>query len=472
MKTKITIAGTLLGCTAVLLGHLNSDAVASRGTSGDTFPDVIVGSLFETQRYGQVDGITAYSIGTTSCNQGNDYLEWDGNNNFHPTIGQNMYRVVESDGGCSRIEMIGMSWLKHGFCALQGTLCGPCDNPGGGGCADRLGWNCSDPYASYYNGQQSNLGPREPVDASTGFFPYPFDAPSYQATIGRRMQVKTSDLDPANYPSNTSSFFVEGMYVHPEDAAACMGFNNASYRPVSIGSGGNNGFNLNLESSTRQMQPAIFAWQEVDNDVQITEVKLSDCSQSGLNETFYVGAKVCEIGNGMWHYEYAVYNLDCDVAISKFAVPASMGENVFQKLPEYHSGSVISNPSWIEDMDTSEGMMSWSSRAYGSNPNANAIRWNTMSTFSFDTNSPPVDGEAVVGLFKTGEDILVSIPVPNAEPAPTCTADMNGDCVVNGQDLAQILANWGSDGGDVTGDGNTNGQDLSTVLANWGCDCN
>lgn len=472
MKTNVIIAGTLLGCTAVLMGHLNSDAVASRGSSGDTFPDVIVGSLHNIQRYGQVNGVTAYAVGTTSCNQGNDYLEWDGNNNFHPTIGQNMFRVQELPGGCSRIEMIGMSWLKHGFCALQGTLCGPCDNPGGGGCADRLGWNCSDPYDSYYNGQQSNLGPREPINASSGYFPYPFEAPGYQATIGRRLQVKTSDLNPNNYPPSSNSFFVEGMYVHPEDAAACMGFNNASYRPVSISGGGSNGYNVNLESSTRQMLPAIFAWKEVDDDVEITEVTLSDCAQSGLNETFFIGSKVCELGNGMWHYEYAIYNLDCDVAISKFAIPANMAENTFQKLPEYHSGSVIPNSSWSEDMDTAEGMMTWSSRSYSSFPQANAIRWNSMNTFSFDTNTPPIEGEAVIGLFKSGEEIVVNIPVPNAEPGATCTADLNGDCIVNGQDLAFVLANWGRNEGDLTGDGSTDGQDLAVVLADWDCDCN
>lgn len=471
MKTKITIASALVGCTAIMLGHLNSDAVASRGSSGGTAPDVIVGSMHNIQKYGESGGIAAYAVGTTSCNQGNDYLTWDGNNNYHPTIGQNMYRVRELENGCSTIEMIGMSWLKHGFCALQGTLCGPCDNSGGGGCADRLGWNCSDPYDSFYNGQQSNLGPRKPVNASTGFFPYPFSAPAFEQVIGRRLQVRSQDLNPSAYPSSSTDFFVEGMYVHPEDAAACMGFNNASYRPVSISGSGNNGYNIDLESSTRQMLPAIFAWKEIDPDVEITEVTLSNCAQSGLNETFFIGSKVCDLGGGMWHYEYAVYNLDCDVAISKFEVPATMSENVSQYLPKYHSGSVVNMASWSEDLDSSTGMMSWSSKSFAQDSDANAILWNSMNTFSFDTNSPPVSGEATVGLFKTGEEIQVNLMVPNAEPVIPCAGDINGDCTVDGLDLAQILGNWGLSGGDVNEDGETNGQDLATVLANWGCEC-
>ena len=472
MNTRTTIAaGALLGCAAIMLGHLNSDAVASRGTTAGTFPDVIVGSLHNLEKYGEVNGIAAYAIGTTSCNQGNDYLEWNGNNNFHPTIGQNMYRVRELANGCSRVEMIGMSWLKHGFCALQMTLCGSCDNSGGGGCADRLGWNCSDPYDSYYNGQQSNLGPRAPINASNGYFPYPFSAPGYAPTIGRRLQVESSDINPSNFPASTNHFFVEGMYVHPEDAAACMGFNNASYRPISISGSGNNGFNLNLESSTRQMLPAIFAWEEIDPEVQITEVKLSDCYQSGLNETFFIGSKVCELGGGMWHYEYAVYNLDCDVSISKLSIPASMAENTSQHLPIYHSGSVIRNGEWLEELSPSDGMLTWNSKSFVADPDASAIRWNSMGTFSFDTNSPPVDGEAVVGLFKTGQQITVNIPVPNAEPVIPCTGDLNNDCTIDGVDLASVLGNWGLQGGDLNEDGTTNGQDLAIVLANWGCEC-
>ena len=36
---------------ALFTGYWNSDAVASRGTTGDTFPDVIVGSLPSMQKY-------------------------------------------------------------------------------------------------------------------------------------------------------------------------------------------------------------------------------------------------------------------------------------------------------------------------------------------------------------------------------------------------------------------------------------
>ena len=133
-------------------------------------PDVIVGALTGPSKWGTIGGITSYSIGTTSCNIGNQILNWVDNSTFHPVIGQNIYRLENG-----RFEQIGMSWLKHGFCALQGTLCGPC-SPVGGGCETRLGIGCSDPYGSGLNGSQGGLGPRSEVNASTGVFLWPFGA--------------------------------------------------------------------------------------------------------------------------------------------------------------------------------------------------------------------------------------------------------------------------------------------------------
>ena len=48
-------------------------------------------------------------------------------------------------------------------------------------------------------------------------------------------------------------------------------------------------------------------------------------------------------------------------------------------------------------------------------------------------------------------------------------ADLNGDGVVNGADLAILLIQWGADGSaDFNGDGVVNGADLATLLASWG----
>ena len=53
-----------------------------------------------------------------------------------------------------------------------------------------------------------------------------------------------------------------------------------------------------------------------------------------------------------------------------------------------------------------------------------------------------------------------------------CPADVNGDGRVDGADLAQILAQFGSKGSDlpadITGDGRVDGADLAQILVGWG----
>ena len=53
-------------------------------------------------------------------------------------------------------------------------------------------------------------------------------------------------------------------------------------------------------------------------------------------------------------------------------------------------------------------------------------------------------------------------------PAAVCEADLNGDLVVDGADLAAVLNAWGTQNADIDGDGSTGGSDLAAVLNSWG----
>ena len=49
-----------------------------------------------------------------------------------------------------------------------------------------------------------------------------------------------------------------------------------------------------------------------------------------------------------------------------------------------------------------------------------------------------------------------------------CPADLNGDKVVDGADLGELLGSWGGFFGDLNGDGVTDGADLGILLGAWG----
>jgi hypothetical protein len=49
-----------------------------------------------------------------------------------------------------------------------------------------------------------------------------------------------------------------------------------------------------------------------------------------------------------------------------------------------------------------------------------------------------------------------------------CSADLDGDGMVDGIDLGIMLIGWGSPAGDVTDDGQTDASDLAAMLGAWG----
>ena len=133
-------------------------------------PDVIVGVIPEMAQYGSSGNFVGLGIGTTSCNNGDQALNWFAiPQTDHPVIPQNFYRMSGGANNNERFEQIGQSWLKHAFTALQGNACGFGCTPGCSG--SQLCPGCSDPYGSGLNASQSGLGSRAWVHPFTGSFP-------------------------------------------------------------------------------------------------------------------------------------------------------------------------------------------------------------------------------------------------------------------------------------------------------------
>lgn len=113
-------------------GECHDDFGAAVPHMGSIGPDMIVGDLQGVLRHGRVGDITAYSVGTTPCNIGDERVSWKASTSAHPVWVQGMYRLKEG-----RFEQIGMSWAVHGFYALSQTFCWPevgavCEDPTAG----------------------------------------------------------------------------------------------------------------------------------------------------------------------------------------------------------------------------------------------------------------------------------------------------------------------------------------------------
>jgi hypothetical protein len=408
-------------------------------------PDVIVGDIEDVVQFDPPVGTqVGLAIGTDSCNNGDQPLDWFASpSNDHPVVPQNLYRMSGGADNTERFEQIGQSWMKHTFEALEESICGTC-NTSGCQTGTHLCPGCSDPYVSGLNGDQGLIGSRAWINPFTGNFPAGNDGNGQPIVddhtghshdgVSHRIRVETSDLMPGVNPG--ASYFGEAAYIAPYEYTWCQShpdecnmFNNSSYRQFSV-TGGPTFFNFSAVSSTVQMQPAIQAWAATGATIQQVE---PDPGNDGI---FFVGYKVTGPNAGLWHYEYAVFNMNLDRAIQSFEVvypffPAILDNVGFHAPPQ--------EPGWANDgTQNNQGYSSapwtltkgftsvtWNCETFAQNQNANAVRWGTLYNFRFDSPAAPEASTANIAFFKTGAPVAVEIQAPfqsDATPTPSPTA--------------------------------------------------
>ncbi|NNE68332.1 MAG: carboxypeptidase regulatory-like domain-containing protein [Pyrinomonadaceae bacterium] len=382
-------------------------------------PDVVVGDVFGLTQFGSSGDYVGLALGTTSCNYGTVDLNWFRlPNNDHPVIPQNMYRMSANG---DRFEQIGQSSVKHAFTALTQNLCQlGCNGTGG----SRLGSGCSDPYSAGLNAGP-NLGHRAWINPFDGFYPDGNSATppnnhsghSHDSTTHRILTHK----DDLNVSLNSgATYYAEGQYITPHEYDHCQSnpgecnmYNNVSYRQYGVS--GTTSFSFSPIGSTVREAAAIEAWTGA------TFVPFEPVP--GVDGTGIVAYKVTQINSTTWHYEYAVYNENLDRAIGSFAVSKEVDASAtsigFHSPPQHPGtandgtgGSGFSESPWTAS--TSDTEVSWSTELFATNANANAIRWGTLYNFRFESNQPPVLGDATIGFFKTGSPITVQVMRPNS----------------------------------------------------------
>lgn len=477
LLVPIVLTATL-GAAAPALGQTCNPPATQNGA------DVIVGDLHQIINYTGDGTYDAFSMGTYSCNIGDFWLNWFASTNQHPVIGQAVYKMKTHANGVTTFEQLGQSWLKHGFFALSNTLCcTQCQGTDG----THLGVRCSDPYSAARNGDQAPLGPKYQVNATTGFFPYPPANPSWSGTVARRLAVRVSDLEPS---SATVRYFGSSIYISPDEPTANR-FNNQSYRPLSL-TGSGTAWTFALGGPTQRTRAGIYAWPDNEPGVTVKEGFVSpDGNEVGGTRLglFILAAKVYDLGGGQWHYEYALQNYNSHRSGRAFSLPIPAGvtlSSIGFRDVEYRNGDGEGNISqdgtdWTTTVGG--GAITWATQTYAENPNANALRWDTIYNFRYVANTPPAltGGPATITLFRPitnptdpTEIVIQGMPVPSAPVLNPADLDRDGD--VDIQDLSLMLASFGLCSGDpgfnpaadIGGDGCVGLPDLTELLANFG----
>ena len=397
-------------------------------------PDVIVGNIEDVAQFDPPEGTqVGLAIGTDSCNNGDQPVDWYAlPSNDHPVVPQNLYRMSGGASNDERFEQIGQSWMKHTFLAFEEFVCGSC-NTSGCETGTHLCPGCSDPYVSSLNGNQNSIGSRAWINPFTGNFPSGNTANDHSGHVhngvSHRILVETSDVMPGGNLGAT--YFGEAAYISPHEYTWCQShpgecnmFNNFSYRQFSV-SGGPTFFTFTPVSFTVRMQPAIQAWAATGATVNQSE---PDPGNDGI---FFIGYKVTGPSAGLWHYEYALFNMNLDRAIQSFEVVFPVFQpsltNIGFHAPPQHPGwahdgtqgdAGYSSTPW--SFNQTSYSATWNCETFAQNQNANAIRWGTLYNFGFDSSAPPAISIGNIGFFKTGSPISVQIKAPaESDTTPT-----------------------------------------------------
>jgi hypothetical protein len=495
MKASIMIGSLGVACLAVALGQWSavsaennpSDFGVQSTPAGDfslrpaderlaegTEPQPVApganieySGIYQVMNHGAVGDFYAYSLGSQTCNIGDQSLSWI--NNGTPGFASNAYRIHNG-----RMMQIGTGWVKHACCVANQNNPSVCSGLTCSGSGFGLRPGCLDVYSASWNSGQARLGPRVNINPYTGqFAALPGGTGN---AIFRRLQVHRDDMMLTNYPG--ALYFVEGVYVCTSSSQAGNMLNNASHRRVTFNQ---TSFAMSLAPEEHTGVPAVYAWQNHGNGVNTPDplVKVIPLDLSGEGR-LYVAYRADDNGDGTWRYDYAIYNLNSHQAAGSISIDIGNGVNITNvgfHSPRYHSGENQDMTPWPHTVDGDS--ITWTTaQTHAQNPNANAVRWGSMHNFWFDADQPPVMRSADVGVFIPGTASGGTVPVfAPADAAEPCIGDLNDDGVVNVADMIIMFDNWTgknecSNCNDCTGDLNddckVNTADLLLLFNNWG----
>jgi hypothetical protein len=381
--------------------------------------DLIVGDITGSSAYVSAGSPKAYSLGITLCNTGDTPANYDPTTGSHPVVTQNLYRLQNG-----RFVQIGQAWAAHLLAgAVQQSLCGTC-TPWGD--LSRLGAGCSSADSAAAMGVQANYGAKSEINAAAGAIAWPrINSGSGSGAAFKRLQVDIADLQPGPL------YFVSAMVVASDDGRSNNELNNQSYRMVNVNFAAPS-MPLSVTRTTVRGAPALQAWHdnangpnEPDPSITLTPVDVF------FDGRFWVSSKATPIAGG-WHYEYAVQNFNSFRGAGGFTVPVRTGGTAtnpgFHDVA-YHSGEPYDGSDWV--VSTTDNSITWACpQTYQQNPDANALRWDTIYNFWLDSDQPPATGNVRIALFRPGNfstDPLAVFGAAVVPGAPCGSADFNCD---------------------------------------------
>ena len=357
------------------------------------------------------NGESAFAMQNDMCNLGTVNIPWQAAMQpDHPKFGFMLCR--EADGRF--VQVSDRSHVKHAFLSINSSsFCGTCVNPGTNAL---MGVHCSDTYDVVNNNDRYYLGPADELDPWLGTwnpvgsyfdrgdpdvgFPANQDGnrsltrtqANAMDAVRNRVIVKDADL------SVPGTYYYCIHLLHQGEPVENR-TNNLASRPFTASWGGSS-WSVNWNIQNQQQGTWLQWWSGATYDL----------AGNGLDDgRFAVGVKVSGPTNGLWHYEYAVHNIDNSRGGATFRVPLCSSARVFA--------------AGFKDID-GDPLDDWSSSVQGGElvfaaPANNPLNWNEIFNFWFDSDAAPVTGQVHLDEARLGAgalDVAVNSTVPMSTP--------------------------------------------------------
>ncbi|MBK9383706.1 MAG: hypothetical protein IPN34_02615 [Planctomycetes bacterium] len=375
---------SLLGTVAALLALTAPLSAQSNLRPGTDVSLGILGPIDEVGRSGTYpNGTQAVAMETTSCNLGSVNVPWAAAmGEDHPLIA---FLVARETNG-RLIQISDRSYLKHGFYALSDSQCTPCRNPSNG---SFLGVGCSDTYAIGNNSDNYWLGPPAEIDPWLGTWTARcsfFDLGTSGVTcdgnrsftqtqarglgpVGNRVRLQDSDLSVAG-----STFWYQGMYVIRGEPEAVRTNNLTSRGMTATWTGAS--WNVSTNSVPQLFGSVLQRW---------SGATMSSAANGAADGRVYLAHRVTR-NTGGFHYEYALHNRDNAGAISSFTLPICPGTSI--RNFGFHDVDQSAANEWTMSVQGAQVVFTA--------PAGNALEWNTIFNFWFDSDAAPVSSSSIL----------------------------------------------------------------------------
>lgn len=430
------------------VGMYDVTDIAYEGRRGAAFPN----------------GEAGFMIGHSWCNSGTVNVPWISQVgglmvDQYPRIA---FLLVRESGG-RMVQVSGQSFCKHSPTAYNFSSgpCAPCNT----GTGSFFFTGCSDTYGSGTNASQYNLGPTTEIDPWLGTWNpvgsyFDRGSPSVAgaaATDGAR-SLSSAQIAAFDSVKNRmivrESELIAGATYYGQTYAMVQGepvgarSNNAANRQISITASGNSW--TATTTSASQVGSVLTQWSGC----------LYGTGQNGTADgRFMVAVKVTGPTAGVWHYEYAVHNIDNNRGGAALRIPMPAGATVTNT--GFHDIDADALNEWVFSRTTNEVVFAAAAN--------NALEWNAIYNCWFDSTQAPPLGPVFIDEARIGAGALsVQVdPVIPSNMAPASTTSVGIGCggcrnslyeffaAASGFDLANSSLKFGFNGTNYTATRNT-----------------